>query len=739
MSASVEAASSSNVTDRVEEGSMLVSAPPPSEASLQLLPNNDPLLTSDETAQNRHSQDGDNVERLKHEDLTSPTKTREDIFVQTLPKHEWKEEIDTLLVFAGLFSAVLTAFNIQSYVLLQANSADTSNLLLAQISAQLNSFVVNNAFINSTQPLLSTAPAFRPSVYAVVINALWFSSLIFSLAAAFIGILVKQWLNRYTRGISIVSREAARVRQFRHDALMKYGVINIMALLPVLLQIALILFLAGLLVLVWSLHRVVAAIATALVGMLLVFLVITTILPTIAADCPYQSPQAWGLLVMMQTLRFIFRGTIMVVTSYLSSTKLLEEFGPYAVLFRRISQSWRTRERSLIRKSQSALDWHVLAAADAVTIDDGFLKSSIRPCIADIQVDVPAATTYFYNILQGRMDAASESPLWHLTVVETESNRSLVELALEIFFKASYEQKPMTKLKSYIKHQAQYASDDVLIGLCGQISLREQDDKARNVLFQTLFDLFQTDTSCITPRHRAGRDGIKAVVSLIPRILEEGHFVRYLHVCNVMSNLAVNSDSGDDKGLLRAAFTTFIRVLADPKIKIDPVDLVLHLSIILSNVETMTCSTSSAIIFSIDAINTLDGIAQKASYCTVAQSDWELFLRSGLKLRHTIRILRERATRPAPGGWSAEGLLGRFPKDNSRPSSPRDRGWRIVRSPTHALQRLRKGSARRKDGIARTKVTAVGRDALKYPQLTVRPMDGDQETRKSSCSKTMLN
>ncbi|EEB98286.1 hypothetical protein MPER_02234, partial [Moniliophthora perniciosa FA553] len=38
----------------------------------------------------------------------------------------WKEDIDTLLVFAGLFSAVVTAFLIESYQWLSEDPADTT-------------------------------------------------------------------------------------------------------------------------------------------------------------------------------------------------------------------------------------------------------------------------------------------------------------------------------------------------------------------------------------------------------------------------------------------------------------------------------------------------------------------------------------------------------------------------------------------------------------------------------------
>ncbi|EJD46863.1 hypothetical protein AURDEDRAFT_22173, partial [Auricularia subglabra TFB-10046 SS5] len=38
----------------------------------------------------------------------------------------YREQIDTLLVFAGLFSAVVTAFTVESYHWLHADAADAS-------------------------------------------------------------------------------------------------------------------------------------------------------------------------------------------------------------------------------------------------------------------------------------------------------------------------------------------------------------------------------------------------------------------------------------------------------------------------------------------------------------------------------------------------------------------------------------------------------------------------------------
>ncbi|KAI0832330.1 hypothetical protein BC628DRAFT_1309491, partial [Trametes gibbosa] len=181
----------------------------------------------------------------------------------------WNAEIDTYLVYAGLFSAILTAFNVQSYLLLQPTPVDPSLLALQQISAQLSSFSTNSLFINSTYPALQRVDSPPPPVptAAIWLNTLWFSSLILSLSSASIGIMVKQWINEYSSGISSsTSHKAAQLRQYRLNGLIEWHVRHIVMLIPILLQLALALFLAGILVLLWTLDSTVAIVASLLVA-----------------------------------------------------------------------------------------------------------------------------------------------------------------------------------------------------------------------------------------------------------------------------------------------------------------------------------------------------------------------------------------------------------------------------------------------------------------------------------------
>ncbi|OJT08325.1 hypothetical protein TRAPUB_777 [Trametes pubescens] len=215
----------------------------------------------------------------------------------------WKDEIDTLLVYAGLFSAVLTAFNVESYSLLQQNPTDTTNALLAQLSAQINSFTINSSFANSTLIVNPSPSSFQAARSYVWINALWFSSLICSLSAASIGMMVKQWLHENALGLAGTSRQTIRLRQYRYDALVKWHVGTIVAVLPLLLLFASAFFFAGLLILLWTLHHGVAAVASALVATLVVFAVTTILAPAFSSDCAYRSPQSLAVFNVVQIIR----------------------------------------------------------------------------------------------------------------------------------------------------------------------------------------------------------------------------------------------------------------------------------------------------------------------------------------------------------------------------------------------------------------------------------------------------
>jgi hypothetical protein len=213
---------------------------------------------------------------------------------------DYQEEIDTLLVFvrrrhhlfilglttltsqAGLFSAVLTAFVVESYQSLQEDYTQTSVDLLRHISYQL---------ANSSFPAAPDSSQFHAQRSDVQVNMCWFVSLLLSLVVALFGIFLKQWMRTYMKWTDVTpDRDAVALRQFRYRGLKTWHLGAILTLLPTLLQLSVILFLSGLLVFLWNLDRMVADTMIVLSSIVFFVIAIVTILPSVSRSCLYRSP-----------------------------------------------------------------------------------------------------------------------------------------------------------------------------------------------------------------------------------------------------------------------------------------------------------------------------------------------------------------------------------------------------------------------------------------------------------------
>ncbi|EKM48619.1 uncharacterized protein PHACADRAFT_266250, partial [Phanerochaete carnosa HHB-10118-sp] len=216
-------------------------------------------------------------------------------------------------VKAGLFSAILTAFVVSTYTILQPSSADLTNQLITtnnQILVQGFSAVLTGSSFSPPQLMsLADLPQFRPSTPARWINTLFFISLVLSIAAALLGILVKQWVREYMQWNSPLAtpRENIMVRQFRLEAWDAWNVSAIVSTVPALLEVAMILFLIGMVILLWTLDDVVAICLTAFTAMFLLVITVFTILPVFSRRCPYKSPTAWAVMAACKLTLHLMR------------------------------------------------------------------------------------------------------------------------------------------------------------------------------------------------------------------------------------------------------------------------------------------------------------------------------------------------------------------------------------------------------------------------------------------------
>ncbi|KAI0702784.1 hypothetical protein C8T65DRAFT_261713, partial [Cerioporus squamosus] len=228
--------------------------------------------------------------------------------------------------------------------------------------------------------------------------------------------MVKQWLNEYTSGISGKSRQLARLRQHRLNALMKWRVAEIVGVLPVLLQVASALFFAGLLVLLWNLDSGVAIVATVLVGVLGAFSLTTMALPAFTRDCSYRSPPAYAIFKIMRPVKRAFYSCCRRMVDILDwveerlPTDTPSFLGRLSSSLLKVDDSFkvtlRGKEMSLVSSWTDHLDANIVSMAYTTTMNPRYLDDAAI-CFADLSPSAAsrsARTIFLENLRQWGQD-----------------------------------------------------------------------------------------------------------------------------------------------------------------------------------------------------------------------------------------------------------------------------------------------------------------------------------------------
>ncbi|KAJ7152507.1 hypothetical protein C8R46DRAFT_481684, partial [Mycena filopes] len=206
--------------------------------------------------------------------------------------------MEGMLIFAGLFSASLTAFLIESYKTLVPDSGDTTVLLLAQISQQLA------ASANGTAYNFPAPAPFTPLASSLVCNILWFISLGLSLTCALVATLLEQWARDFLHKTEIRSAPLIRARVFSYlyYGLKNFGMHTVVEIIPLLLHASLLFFFAGLVAFLLPINTAITVVATAILGTVTIIYAILTLLPLSHPDCPYRTPLSGGFWNLRRSL-----------------------------------------------------------------------------------------------------------------------------------------------------------------------------------------------------------------------------------------------------------------------------------------------------------------------------------------------------------------------------------------------------------------------------------------------------
>ncbi|KAJ7071619.1 armadillo-type protein [Mycena amicta] len=192
----------------------------------------------------------------------------------------FNSDLDSLLIFAGLFAGILSAFLIEIRKGLQEDlQSVTNNLLNVLIALQTNS-------TGSPPP---PTPVFVAAASTRAINGLWFTSLTFGLLSALGASASKAWVTQLSvlSGSSWkdVSRHCGRLR-----GIQRWHLAALIQSLPLLLHIAFFLFGAGLVVLLFQDDPVIGYLTLALTGTVALLYLGNIIFSAIRLDSPYRTP-----------------------------------------------------------------------------------------------------------------------------------------------------------------------------------------------------------------------------------------------------------------------------------------------------------------------------------------------------------------------------------------------------------------------------------------------------------------
>jgi hypothetical protein len=163
------------------------------------------------------------------------------------------------------------------------DATETTNAMLAQlITIQTNA--------SGVQCPVPTEGSSASGHQMHWVNGLWFAALSCSLSTALISMLAKQWLQAYAPNVSGSPHHRARQRQARYMRLETWRVLGVINALPLLLHVALLLFFAGLIVLLWNVDLALTIATWIIVASAYGFYLASIWLPLLYPDCPYQHP-----------------------------------------------------------------------------------------------------------------------------------------------------------------------------------------------------------------------------------------------------------------------------------------------------------------------------------------------------------------------------------------------------------------------------------------------------------------
>ena len=187
----------------------------------------------------------------------------------------------------GLFSAAVAQLLGSSLQNLQPNPQNASSFYLARI------YQLTPGSNASSIPLPDDPTTFNPPNSAIWVSTLWSFSLVISLSCALLATLLQQWARRYLRITQKWNdpQKCAQIRELMRLGLKKPVRLRWMVeLLPALLHLSVVLFLAGFIAYLFTFNSLVAELVAACAGTGCLLYLYISLAPIYSRDSPYYTP-----------------------------------------------------------------------------------------------------------------------------------------------------------------------------------------------------------------------------------------------------------------------------------------------------------------------------------------------------------------------------------------------------------------------------------------------------------------
>ncbi|KAI5831494.1 hypothetical protein K523DRAFT_237433, partial [Schizophyllum commune Tattone D] len=191
----------------------------------------------------------------------------------------------------GLFSAVVTAFVVQSLQVLSPNYAQiTASISLVEELVRMQRAIAEGSPVSDVTRSQLRYDSVTHAGTDVWVNGLWLTSLCLALFTSLLSVLAKQCIQHFSSLPLGTHQDHAHVRAERLWALKAWKVPSIIGILPTLLIVALLLFFAGLAVSTVTVNKAISIVVFVLAGAAFYAYHTTISVPLIDSTCAYRAP-----------------------------------------------------------------------------------------------------------------------------------------------------------------------------------------------------------------------------------------------------------------------------------------------------------------------------------------------------------------------------------------------------------------------------------------------------------------